>query len=106
MLLHEGAHGYGSRTKATTSNVIKATYNSVMATGIYNSVPYITGGMYPAYALTNEIEYFAEITEAFFSGEYFGEAYRNDYYAFYLSQLKTFDPAGYQLCMSVWEISL
>ena len=77
-----------------------------MKTGIYDLVEYYDGRYLPAYALTNDSEYFAEITEAFFSGSFFGETYRNDYYALYLDQLKTFDPAGYQLCITVWEIIL
>ena len=106
MLLHEASHGYAFRTKPETADKIKNTYDEVMKTGIYDSVEYIFGQMLPAYALTNDSEYFAELSEAFFSGIYDGTEYRNDYYAFYLDQLKTFDPAGYQMCIDVWQINL
>ena len=41
-----------------------------------------------AYARKNPEEYFAEISEAFFSGELHGRNYRNDYYPFEKNHLK------------------
>ena len=41
-----------------------------------------------AYARKNPEEYFAEISEAFFSGELHGHTYRNDYYPFEKNHLK------------------
>lgn len=103
ILFHETAHGYSFRTSATTGSAIRQTYNEVIPTGIYDMVEHVNGQKYPAYALTNPTEYFAEISEAFFSGEFLGQSYYNDFYAFNLSQLKTFDPKGYRLCLDAWE---
>ena len=47
-----------------------------------------------AYALNNEREYFAELTEAFFG--------RNDYYPFVATDLAEYDPQGYAVLRQVW----
>jgi len=70
-----------------------------MATGKYNYVQHIAGYYGKAYATTNHAEYFAEVTEAFFSSNRF----RNDWYPFTNSELKQFDPDGYNLCVQVYR---
>jgi len=105
MLLHEAAHAFDFRSPEWKRQLIKDVFNEVIPTGIYDSVPYYDGRYLPAYARVNHAEYFAEISEAFFSGyDVFGNFYRNDYYAFELRELKNFDPAGFQLCQILWEV--
>ena len=47
--------------------------------------------MIPHYGNQNEKEYLAETAEAFFTSKRF----RNDYFPFIHSELKSFDPDGY-----------
>ncbi len=70
-------------------------YEAAVASGIYESVEYATGTLREAYALTNEKEYFAELSEAYFGN--------NDFYPFNRSQLMTFDKLGYDLIKAAWE---
>jgi hypothetical protein len=102
MILHELAHGYNDRVLGLQYAPILQAYTSALASGLYNSVLYNPGGgnppfSQPAYARTNALEYFAEITES-----YLGE---NDYDPFDSLRLKTYDPAGYALTKSVWRFS-
>jgi len=50
-----------------------------------------------AYAATNEREYFAETTEAFFG--------RNDFYPFTRADLEKHDPEMFHLLARVWGVS-
>ena len=68
-------------------------------------VSYINGGWYEAHAKSNERAYFAELSEAFFSGVYDSLHHRNDYYPFTKVQLQLFDPRGYKLLTDCWSDS-
>jgi len=46
--------------------------------------------------LTNKKEYFSELTEAYFG--------RNDFYPFSRSDLKEYDPVGYQMMVDCWGL--
>ena len=62
---------------------------------MYESVEYCTGSTgHEAYALTNEIEYFAEITEAFY--------WENDYYPFKKFDLYNSDSVGAEMLEVAW----
>jgi len=50
-----------------------------------------------AYAMTNDQEYFAETTEAFFG--------RNDMEPFTRDELEKFDPEMFALLKQVWKVS-
>ena len=69
-------------------------FQQAVASGKYESVEHNNGSSQRAYALTNDKEYFAEITEAYYG--------TNDFYPFNREQLKTFDPAGYSLVEQAW----
>ena len=53
-----------------------------------------TGRKVRHYGLNNQMEYFAEATEA-----YFGV---NDFYPFVRAELKAIDPEGFSLMEAVW----
>lgn len=100
IVMHELAHAYHDRVLGFSHAPVFAAFNAAVASGNYSSVPYYPGYgnppfNRPAYALTNEREYFAEITEA-----YLGQ---NDYSPFDSAALRTHDPAGYALTRSVWR---
>ena len=83
---------------------IESSYREGIRDGRYDNVPYINGGSYPAYARTNEFEYFAEISEAFYSGEFGGMRYQNDLYPFSRDDLRVFDRNGYNLLVDIWDV--
>lgn len=96
MVLHELSHGYNDHFMADglDSPIVKSAYDQAMASHLYDSVLHYDGKLMRAYAATNQKEYFAECTEA-----YFGQ---NDFYPFVKAELKQHDPGGYQLMESVW----
>lgn len=95
MVLHELAHSYQDLHLSAMQDKITAAYKSTLASGKYESVSYIRGGKQRAYAMNDDFEYFAELTEAYFG--------KNDYYPFNRQDLKEFDPAGYQIMQDAWE---
>jgi hypothetical protein len=95
MVLHELAHAYHHRVLGEHHAGITTAYDQAMMRKLYESVPYVLGGKKKAYATTNEREYFAELTEAYFG--------KNDFYPYTRADLKEHDPAGFQLMVQVWE---
>ena len=57
--------------------------------------------MLKAYALSSDYEYFAELSEAFFTSSRF----YNDYFPFIHSELYDFDKNGYDLISQVWGVN-
>lgn len=96
IILHEYAHAYHHQVLGFNDVEIQLEYLDAVSSGIYDNVEYILGGTERAYALTNHLEFFAEITEA-----YFGE---NDFYPFTRSELLAFDSDAYNLVVSKWNV--
>lgn len=95
MLLHELAHAYHHLVLGDQYTGIEVAYHQAVQQKLYASVAYVKGGKQKAYALTNAKEYFAELSEAYFG--------KNDFYPFTRSELKAYDPSGYQLMKTVWH---
>eukprot|EP00039_Didymoeca_costata_P005588 m.82694 g.82694 ORF g.82694 m.82694 type:complete len:265 (-) comp12885_c0_seq2:1654-2448(-) len=101
ILLHELSHHLHFVIGPRADEIILRTFKVAQKSGKYESVAYCRGNKkMKHYALTNEIEYFAECSEAYFSSDRF----RNDYFPFIKSELLEFDTAGYLMCGYVWEI--
>ena len=94
MILHELAHIYHHNVLKPDNRDIKDAYKHAVKSGIYDSVEYVLGGKKKAYALNNDLEYFSEITEAYFG--------RNDFQPFTHDELKEFDPVGFALLEKIW----
>jgi dipeptidyl-peptidase-4 len=94
VVLHELAHAYHDEVLGFDDPRIIAAYKQAMDKGLYDKVLTYTGREVQAYAATNEKEYFAEATEAYF--------YRNDFYPFLGAELKRHDPVGYDLMVEIW----
>lgn len=94
MVFHELAHGYHWHLVGHYDPQVKKAFQAAVRSKIYESVAHNQGGKQRAYALANEQEYFAELSEAFF-----GE---NDYFPFNRAELKSHDPAGFDLMRRVW----
>lgn len=100
ILLHELAHAYHDQFMVNGFNnkLIKDAFDKSMATKKYDLVDHIGGGKQKHYATNNQMEYFAEMTEAFFG--------KNDFYPFTKSELKTYDIDSYNLMEKVWVSGL
>jgi len=94
MILHELAHGLHHQVLGYDYDPIRSAYKAAVASGSYESVKRNNGKTERAYALTNDQEYFAEATEAFFG--------TNDFYPFIRSELKEHDPKIYSVLEKVW----
>lgn len=98
MVLHELAHAYHFLVlpKSFENPEIKSTYDKAMASHRYDSVLRYNGSKERHYACTNPMEFFAEMTEA-----YFGV---NDYFPFVKAELLTYDPDAYALMSKIWGV--
>jgi hypothetical protein len=97
MVLHELAHAYHFRVLGEGNATIQAAYKQAMERKLYDSVEFIHGGKRKAYATTNNKEYFAEVSEAFFG--------KNDFFPFNREEFKKHDPVGYEALCKVWGVS-
>jgi hypothetical protein len=96
MVLHELAHGYHHQVLGFDNAEIKACYDQAVDSKTYESVLHINGRKVRHYALTNDQEYFAEATEAYFG--------TNDFYPFVRAELKKHDPKMYDLLEKLWGV--
>lgn len=100
MLLHELSHLYHDQALANGFNNVSVlnAFNAAKTSGKYNAVRYYNGtdtlNNKKAYAMDNQMEYFAEISEAYFGN--------NDYQPFTHNELQTFDSAGFNVLVNVW----
>lgn len=96
MVLHELAHGYHDRflKDGFENDDVKSVWSADMNSKKYESVLHWNGTSAKHYATTNQMEFFAETTEA-----YFGQ---NDFYPFVNAELKTFDPEAFSLIERIW----
>ena len=65
-----------------------------MASGKYESVKHVSGRMLRHYGLTDQKEFFAEMSEAYFG--------RNDFYPFDAEELKKAEPELFELLEEIW----
>lgn len=94
MILHEMAHAYHHQVLGYDYPDIQNAYRRAVESKAYESVLYCRGGMQKAYALNNDQEYFAELSEAFFSV--------NDYYPFVRAEIEQIDPEMFAVLKKVW----
>lgn len=99
MVMHELAHAYHHRVLNFNSLIITNAFNQAVAGNLYLDISYHSGGgnyynVPTAYALNNEKEYFAEITEAYFG--------LNDFFPFDYEDLVGYDSTGFAAVVSVW----
>jgi hypothetical protein len=97
MLLHELAHGYHNLVLGYEHPDLVRLYNQAKQSGSYDKVARRNREPQVAYAMDNQMEYFAECTEAFF-----GE---NDFYPFNRQELKVHDPEMYDWLTKVWDLA-
>jgi hypothetical protein len=93
-VLHELAHAYHDQALNFDNAEIKAAWERFRDGGKYKSTLHINGKNVSHYALTNEKEFFAEMTEA-----YFGQ---NDFFPFNRAELQREEPEIYALLRRIW----
>ena len=96
MLLHELAHAFHHQVLGFDDEEILKTFRQARDSERYLEVEHVNGSRGRAYAMMDEKEYFAELTEAFFG--------RNDFYPFDREELKEFDPEGFSLMQRKWKL--
>lgn len=95
MILHELAHGFHDQVLGYSEPRIRGAFQEAKSNGLYDSVLRNNGRKERAYALNNDQEYFAEVTEAFFG--------TNDFYPFTRAELKEHDPRMFQVLEEIWQ---
>lgn len=96
-LLHELAHRYHRDLPVADQAEIEATYQRAMASGRYRAIKRHDGSVGRAYADKDALEYFAELTEAYFI--------RNEFFPFTRAELREYDPEGARLVERLWGIA-
>jgi hypothetical protein len=99
--LHELAHSFHDRVLSFGNREIAKAYEHAKTAKIYDNVERWFGDGRPntherAYAMTNDREYFAESTEAFFS--------RNDFFPFDRAELERHDPEMAAVLKKLWGV--
>lgn len=100
LTLHELAHAYHDQIWGFDDPVIKREFERARGAKLYDAVKRtrgIPGQSYTAekaYAMSNQMEYFAEVTEAYFG--------RNDYFPFNYIELKDHDPKALPMLARAW----
>lgn len=92
--LHELAHAYHDRVLGFDEPRIRAAWEKFRDSGKYKSVVTSPGGMREHYALTNEREFFAEMTESYLG--------TNDFFPFVAGELKQVEPEIFALMETIW----
>ena len=95
MVLHELAHGYHDQVLGYQDESIIEGWRRMKDAGTYERVGHISGTPRRHYALTNQMEWFAETTEAYFG--------TNDFHPYVQSELKWVDPEGHDLMREIWN---
>ncbi len=94
VILHELAHAYHDQVLGFDEPRIKAAWKKFCDSGKYKSVLTSPGHMHEHYGLTNQMEFFAEMTETYFGS--------NDFYPFVAGELKQVEPEIYALMAEIW----
>ncbi|MEQ8618338.1 MAG: hypothetical protein RIB44_17335 [Lacipirellulaceae bacterium] len=97
-ILHELSHAYHNLHLKLDHPTVKNAYQNAMAAKLYLKVPDRSDPKKKvrAYAATNQEEYFAELTEAYFG--------TNDWYPRNREELKVYDPQGFEMIEVVWKV--
>ncbi|HTF97902.1 MAG TPA: hypothetical protein VL995_17335 [Cellvibrio sp.] len=94
-IVHELGHAWHFLQWTYQDKAIINTWLSSRNSGLYQSVKNIYGQtLKPAYASTNEREYFADLTAIYFVG--------GDYHPFNKQGLEKYDPKGYSMIETYW----
>jgi hypothetical protein len=94
VVLHELAHGFHDQMIGFDDPRVTAAWKKFCEGGKYKSVLTTSGKMHEHYGLTDQKEFFAEMTECYFG--------TNDFYPFVSGELKQADPETCALLADIW----
>ncbi len=99
---HELSHYYHFHVAGWDNSTIKAAYEKAKAAGLHKNVEHTRADgtkhtVDEAYALTNEKEYFAELSEAYWG--------TNDFFPYTRDQLAEYDTTGYKMIETIWKVN-
>ncbi len=95
VILHELAHAYHDQVLGFEEPRILDAYENFKKSGHGDNTLLYDGRKVKHYGLTDQKEFFAEMTEAYFGS--------NDFFPFNRAELKQSEPAIYELMKFVWE---
>ena len=95
VILHELAHAYHDQVLGFEEPRIKEAYERYKKSGHGDKTLLFNGTRVKHYALTNQMEFFAEMTEAYFGA--------NDFFPFNRAELKESEPEIYELLSNIWN---
>jgi hypothetical protein len=93
-VLHELAHAYHDQVLGFDHAAIKAAWQRFRDGGRYQRTLHISGNRVRHYGLTDPMEFFAEMTEAYFG--------HNDFFPFNRAELQREEPAVFELLTTIW----
>lgn len=94
VVLHELAHGFHDQIIGFDEPRVIVAWKKFRDSGKYKSVLSVSGKMREHYGLTDEKEFFAEMTESYFGS--------NDFYPFVAGELKKAEPEIFALLADIW----
>lgn len=94
VVLHELAHGYHNQVLGFDEARILKAWERYKDSGHGDSVLSISGKRRRHYALTDQKEFFAEMSEAYFG--------MNDFFPFNRAELKVEEPEIFELLQTIW----
>lgn len=96
-LTHEMAHAWHLLNRKPKDPAILGPWDNAVSNGLYRDVRDYKGAtIADAYARTNQLEYFAELSAAYFVGI--------NYMPFDRKGLRNYDPTGYQMVETLWGL--
>jgi hypothetical protein len=98
MVMHELAHAYHDQVLGFEEARIKEAWKKFVASGKYESVRHVSGKMVRHYGLTDQKEFFAEMSESYFG--------MNDFFPFNREELQKEEPEVYRLLEEIWGKSV
>jgi dipeptidyl-peptidase-4 len=94
VLAHELAHAVHDQLLGLDNPAVRNTFQQALTRRLYQDVRHADGQTGPAYALTNEAEYFAELSACYLD--------RIRYQPTDAAGLREYDSPGYELMTKVW----
>ena len=104
MVLHELAHAWHHQRHHEDHAQLREAYQAAKDTRLYEGLENRECACPGSYAMKNEFEYFAELSEAYFSTGEPPRGWFNEYYPFTHEQLQVHDPAGFAAVEAAWGL--
>ena len=94
VVLHELSHGYHDQILGFDEPRVKAAWLKFRDSGKYKTILTNRSGIHEHYGMTNQMEFFAEMTESYWGS--------NDFYPFVPGELKQAEPEIFALMEEIW----